>query len=254
MGLVLPVPSSEPGPAWALELITAWGLVDSHDHTTGRGARLSQNSILFTADFSANSFGISGLKNLALVLQSGTLTAQNSLYTKNTGELVYVDASGNQVQLTLNGGLNLPASTRGIGGNYATDPLLPSLLYTTLYKTYTFTTNGTALAVVKTGGLVVGTFTVSTASLTIAATDPYTVYAVDTSVNTVSITLPTIASQNTAGRIFVFKDISGSANVRNITINVGGPDNIDNALSVVINSIRGVVRLVAINGTTWSVI
>ena len=120
MGLVLPVPSSEPGPAWATELITAWGLVDSHDHTTGKGVRLTQNSILFTADFSANFVGINTLKNLTFTSQVA-FAANQSLYVNSSGNLFYVDNAGNQIQLTLNGALNQART-----GNFAVGVLSPA--------------------------------------------------------------------------------------------------------------------------------
>ena len=42
MGLVLPTPGERLGPTWATDLNTALTLVDSHDHSSGKGIQINQ--------------------------------------------------------------------------------------------------------------------------------------------------------------------------------------------------------------------
>lgn len=250
MGLVLPSPSLEPGPLWATELNAAFVAVDTHDHSTGKGIKVSQTGILFTADFSANNFRIIDLMEITLVPQSGTLNIKTSLYANTAGDLIYVDQNGNQIQMTGNGAL----LSKGIGGQYTTDPSFPSVFYTTALLAYTFTINGTILASVKFAGYSVGVTSSNLSAFTIATSDPYAVWLIDTSTFSVAIALPFAASAG-IGRMITIKDRNGGAATRNISITRQGSDTIDgSAAANVISTNKGVSRFVSDGVSNWAVI
>ena len=54
MGLVLPTPGQRLGPTWASDLNAALTLVDSHDHTSGKGVTLGVASFTIDADVNYN--------------------------------------------------------------------------------------------------------------------------------------------------------------------------------------------------------
>jgi hypothetical protein len=88
-----------------------------------------------------------------------------------------------------------------------------------------------------------------TSSPTIATADTYIDYRVDTSAAR-TITLPS-ASAVGAGRFYVFHDVTGGANVFNITIQRAGSDTIDGSTSLTISTAYGWAFLIS-TGTGWS--
>ena len=55
MNLSLPVPTSTVGPAWASQLNTAVEVVDDHDHSSGKGKKVTPAGISINADLDINS-------------------------------------------------------------------------------------------------------------------------------------------------------------------------------------------------------
>lgn len=125
MGLTLPV---EHGSAdvWDTILDAVFGVIDSHDHTTGKGAQVPSAGLKIDADVSwssaAVSHAITDLKAIdfapqaasGMTLLSGALflnSADNELYWRNT--------SGVLVKFTAGAALNVAAFTGGIGGDYS---------------------------------------------------------------------------------------------------------------------------------------
>jgi hypothetical protein len=107
MNLSLPTPTVTLGPAWATQLNTALGLVDSHDHSDGKGTRVKTAGLTIDADLSFAGFRATLLKALALDAQGSTLSglsfAQN-VYTYN-GDLYWTNSTGTVVQITAGGTL-----------------------------------------------------------------------------------------------------------------------------------------------------
>lgn len=140
MGLILPVPTVTPGPTYATENNTALTLVDSHDHSTGKGTPIPSNGISLNADLPFNN-------NNATLLRSTRYTDQGSALALVTdvgcmyiasGNLYYNNGIGQAIQLTAGAALNA-TSIGGIGGDYGTSTA--SLFYTSASSTFTFWSN-----------------------------------------------------------------------------------------------------------------
>lgn len=111
MVLVLPDPSITIGPDWAQELNTALELVDSHDHTPGKGAQITPAGILVNEDLPFGGFNATGLGYAGFASQSSTLgsTIQGVVYRVGNN-LYYNNAAGTPVQITSGGVVNAPGS------------------------------------------------------------------------------------------------------------------------------------------------
>ena len=68
-------------------------------------------------------------------------------------------------------------------------------------------------------------FTVTTTPYTILSTDAYAIYFINTSTSAITINLPAISA--VSDRVYIFKDISGNAEVNNITIVPSGTNTIE---------------------------
>ena len=138
MGLVLPVPTVTPGPLYASQEVTAFTVIDSHNHTSGQGvpvpsAGLNINGTLTFNGFDGTNFRSTRFSNLSSPLSlPGDL---GCLYVVS-GNLWYNNGIGGQIQLTVGGALNA-TSIGGIGGDYSTSTA--SVFYTSLDTTFSFT-------------------------------------------------------------------------------------------------------------------
>ena len=102
LGLDLPTVSVTVGPDWANAVNAAFEVVDSHDHTSNKGARIPTAGLNINADLDFNSNAASNLTQIKLISNNGTLTGAanaNSTYVAN-GNLYYTNASGTAVQIT----------------------------------------------------------------------------------------------------------------------------------------------------------
>jgi hypothetical protein len=147
MNLTLPTvgPSGQVGPTFATNLNEAFELVDSHDHSTGKGTRISQNGINITGDLDINESNLLDVKSTRYDSQDTDLVGAsdvNCVYVVD-GELVYNDASGTAVQITEAGSINV-SSLGTIGGDYSTSDA--SVIYTDSSKIFLFKQDGTKTA------------------------------------------------------------------------------------------------------------
>lgn len=130
MGLVLPVPLSTLGPAYASEINVAFTTLDAHNHAPGSGAQLGAAAFNIDADLSLNGFNLVSGRMLRLSDQTSISLSSldlRGLYVKS-GDLYYVNASGTEVQVTVgnsvagaNGsitGLTSPASASFASGTF----------------------------------------------------------------------------------------------------------------------------------------
>ena len=58
MGMTIPVPLSTVSPDWGTQLQTDLGLIDLHDHSVGKGARITPAGINISTDISFNNYNI----------------------------------------------------------------------------------------------------------------------------------------------------------------------------------------------------
>src|ERR1700677_577317 len=152
MNLLVADPTITPGPTYASENDIAFGVVDAHDHTLGKGVPIPTNAININNDLTFNGFNASQLRTTQYVSQSAPLTLPsdvNEIYVVN-GNLVYNNNLGQPVQIT--SGAALDASTiGGIGGDYATSTAL--FFYTSADKTFTAWSNTNTPANIDAGNL-----------------------------------------------------------------------------------------------------
>ena len=169
MGLILPVPSSEPGPAYATELINALEAIDVHNHTSGSGVQIPVSAINIDSDLSFNNFNISNLRSVRLKNNSAILTTSldlNCLYTV-AGDLYYNNSVGYPIQLSAGNAINA-ASIGGIGGDYTTSTALE--FYTSSSKLFTFWSDTNKYASIGCGSVTIhNTATTSTPGISLIA-------------------------------------------------------------------------------------
>lgn len=105
MFLDLPTPTITLGPAWASDVNDALTLVDSHDHSTGKGAKVKPNGIDINDNLDMQSNELLSAKAAQLTTNPSTLSGPtNTLKLHSTGgNLYFTNDSGTPVQLT-NGG------------------------------------------------------------------------------------------------------------------------------------------------------
>lgn len=150
MNLILPVPTSEPGPTWAEELVTAYETIDSHNHTSGQGVQIPSAGISINADLNVNNYNFTNFRSTRFQDQGSSLAGANDkgcLYIAG-GNLYYNNGSGVAIQLTAGSALNA-ASIGGIGGDYSTSTA--SEYYTSAQTTFYFTQAANTVAALAGG-------------------------------------------------------------------------------------------------------
>lgn len=149
MNLTLPVvgPLGTTGPDWANIINAALMYVDAHDHSSGNGKQITPAGININQTLPMNSQQLSEIASLALDNLVSQPTSTNLVY-EYSGELYFNDSSGNQVQLTSGGTINV-ASLGTITGDYSTSTA--DLTYSDTSKTYIFKQSPTVTANVDCG-------------------------------------------------------------------------------------------------------
>lgn len=218
MNLTLPTASSTPGPTYATQNNAAFTVIDAHNHTSGSGVQLGSAALDIDADLPLNDFNLTLIRTSRYYNQSTSLTLGtdlNCIYVKD-GELYYIDASGNQVQVTAAGSVNVAGTGNitGMGGTSAT------ATYTSASSKFSFLSAALTPAVMQLGPLVLSTNAASQNTVTI--TPPNSLAA------SYTLTLPTGLPASTA---FVNVDNTGALGTAlyttvGTTIGATGVDNI----------------------------
>jgi hypothetical protein len=105
MGLNLPTPTITVGPAWAQSVNDALTLVDSHDHSTGKGVKIKPNGMDINDNLDMQTHELLNAKSTQLYPNVSTLTGPTNTLKLHSvaGNLYFTNNSGTAVQLT-NGG------------------------------------------------------------------------------------------------------------------------------------------------------
>ena len=240
MGLILPTPGEQLGPTWATNINTALTSIDAHDHTSGKGASIGIAALTVDADFSFKDlsstasvpYAVTNLKYSSFSKQlapstdvpsTGTSAVTSVLFSGTSlGELYFNDGSGNQIQITDAGSINVSGVSANTFAKYAT----------------TLDSTGTPY--------------------TLLESDGSALYVVDTSTAAVALTLPAATTAG-GGRFFIIKDIGNTASTNNITINCAGGDLIGSvtstSTSATIASNFGSLTIISRgNDTNWDII
>lgn len=102
LGLAKPEPSVTVGPEWAQMINDCLNLIDTHDHTSGKGARVPSAGLNINGDLSFNNTNATDLRSVRMQLGSAALAlpADKGCVYVNGGNLYYNNGSGAAVQIT----------------------------------------------------------------------------------------------------------------------------------------------------------
>lgn len=116
MNLTEIVPGVTTGPQYATDIVNNFSTIDSHDHTTGKGVQVPSSGININADLPFASNGATGLGKSQYNSLGAALSGSSDYRSVHvvSGELYYLDGSGNAVQLTSSG--SVAGSTGNITG------------------------------------------------------------------------------------------------------------------------------------------
>jgi hypothetical protein len=215
MNLDLPVVNTTPGPTWASSVNAAFEDVDSHDHSTGKGVKISPTGININADlpFAGNN---------ATELRSARFNDQGTVQTTATdlgclqlvsGDLWWVNGNGTGVQITSGAGLSF-SSLGTIGGDFGQPGVTASVTYSDTTKIFSFLQDSGITAGLYGSKLLLADASGGALSVTLtadAATGAYTL--------TFPISAPTadtVLTFNGAGT-GTFRTISGTAGEVTVT-------------------------------------
>lgn len=121
MALTKPDNGSSVG-TWGTELNTSLDVLDSHDHTSGKGVKVPTAGINVNADLPMAGFGMTNVKvvDLAAVLASSVTAYATALFVNSAdNELYWRTSGGANVQLTAGSSLNA-SLLGGFTGDYGT--------------------------------------------------------------------------------------------------------------------------------------
>ena len=102
MNLELPTVSITAGPTWAEDLNAAFDLVDVHDHSSGKGVKITPAGIDINANLDVQNYIFYNFKASRYEEQSATLTGAsyvNSIYSV-LGNLYFTNGAGTAIQIT----------------------------------------------------------------------------------------------------------------------------------------------------------
>ena len=170
MNLIVPDVGATSGPSYATQLNTALDVVDAHDHTPGKGARIPPSGLNINADLPFNSNDAVSLRSTRYVAQTGVLAAaddRNCISSVN-GNLYWNNANGVAVQITAGNGLNF-ASLGTIGGDYGAAGVTASAVYTDSLKTFSWLQAASQYAKMGMADLSLYSTTASTLAVTLKA-------------------------------------------------------------------------------------
>lgn len=161
--MLLPVPGvgSEAGPAFATDINNCLSLVDTHDHSPGKGVQVTPNGLNINSSLSLNGNTLTNIGALTLTAQ-GTTPAINTVYESGV-DLWYVDGNGNNVQITNNG------SVAGSSGSIANLASPASATYVSSNKTFVWQSDVNTPANMDAASLIIRNLTASSNGITLQA-------------------------------------------------------------------------------------
>lgn len=170
MNLKKPIPTKTPGPEWAEEINESLDLIDAHDHSSGKGVKITPDGLNINKDLDMKGNSIVDAKGVQFVSHPAPLANPNDILTiySANGNLYYNNESGVPVQITSGG--SVTAAGDGISRAYDGE--------------------------------------VSSVSLTINPASTRSIYLFD-NIAPVTVTLPN-ASSVAPGRFYIFKKILGN--------------------------------------------
>lgn len=114
MSLPVPVAGQEGGPQYAADVNGCMTIIDAHTHSPGSGVQITPDGLNINSSLSfGNNFAIN-MAALTLVPQN-SVTAVNTIYETNAGDLHYINSAGLDIQITNGTGVAVtPTSIPGL--------------------------------------------------------------------------------------------------------------------------------------------
>lgn len=244
MSLVVPEVLITTGPTYATQVNSALDVIDAHDHSPGKGVRVTPSGLNINADLAFNNNSATNLKSLVLAAQT---SATNGAIYRNGDDLFYKRGDGTIVQITTSGGVNV-AGIGGISG--LASPA--SATYTSATGTFAYFSGATTFAKTATGDLSI--YSRAGSSLTVQAVT----LKADATVSAYDITFPLAAPganqlmRHAASGAGAFVDLLGTNNQVTVTQNTSNitlslPQNIHTAATP---TFAGLTLTGALGGTS----
>lgn len=194
MNLTVPIVGITPGPDYANQVNGDFNILDSHDHSTGKGVPITPAGMQISSDLNFQNNNATTLRTARFSSQTAPLSAALDLgcVYNVLGDLYYNDGSGTQIRITESGAV---AGTPGSISNLVSPA---SAGYNAVTDTFVWQSNTNVPAHLDAGNLVMHNFSGTYANkLTLTAPTLSSSYA---------LTLPTIPGQEQ----FLSIDTSGN--------------------------------------------
>lgn len=165
MNLPVPVVTVDPGPQYAVDVNTCLTLIDSHDHTTGKGAPINPSGININADLPFNGYNATLLRSTRFSAQGSPLATASDLgcvYVSGV-DLYFNDVNGNQIRMTQSG------SIAGSPGNITGLVSPASVSYSSGSQTFTFLSSTSTAANIDAASYLLRNTNPSSNAITISA-------------------------------------------------------------------------------------
>lgn len=116
MNLTLPVPSERSGPDYAVDINTAISTIDSHDHSTGKGVKVTPAGLDMTTDLDMQGNNLNDVRTVRFENQSAALNSSSDVCTPYfyLGDLWVNNGAGTAVQVTSGSTVLAAAATPNI--------------------------------------------------------------------------------------------------------------------------------------------
>lgn len=177
MNLNLPTVGVTQGPQWATLLNSALNQIDSHNHTTGNGAKVPVAGLNINADLGLSGFNLGSVGSTRYLNQTGPLVGTSdvrSMYVVN-GNLYFNNASGTAIQITSGPSINI-AALGTIGGDYGgSNPA--AVNFSEITSTYSFLESPGVVARMGFGPLTVFNESLGSSGVTITAPPSFSSYS-----------------------------------------------------------------------------
>lgn len=235
--MLLPVPAvgTQNGPQYAFDINNCMSIIDQHDHAPGSGVQVTSAGLNINSDLPINDSNLISIRSSRYTSQVSPLALAsdlNCVYVSG-GELYYNDAAGNQVQMTLNGGV---AGSPGSISNL-TSPASAS--YVSADATFVWQSDVNTPANMDAGSFILRNITANSKGLTLA---PPNAMAAD-----YTITLPALPGTTNIVTLTNSGALAATLNVDNSTL-IQTSNSLAMASNTVIN--RAYAELTAFSNTT----
>lgn len=117
MNLTELVPNVTPGPQYASDIVANFTTIDQHNHTTGQGAKIPVAGLNINANLPINGFSLLEADRVQFNNRSVAPSGSGNYRSLSvvSGDLYFLDNSGNSIQITSSGGVNV-SGTGNLGG------------------------------------------------------------------------------------------------------------------------------------------